>query len=432
MIERNVDAHLKLWASKEKRKPLIIRGARQVGKTYSVDHFGQSFKNYVKVDFEESPSFKKLFEKDLDVKNITAQICALRGMPYDPETTLLFFDEIQKCPEALLSLRYYYEKFPEICVIAAGSLLEFSVSNSSFPVGRVEFYWMYPITFREFLQAKKSDSLIASIPNLDSNEPVPDLIHEKLLDTLKEYYIIGGMPEAVQAYIDKPSFTEVAEVHRSIILSYIEDISKHCPRTDKELISQVFYNSARNVGRQIKYAKLMKGERSERIKAVLEKFHKILLVHPVYASNGELPFKASANRKLLKLVFLDTGLMQTACGVSFEESILKADLMATYEGALAEQFAGQELIAGKPSAPPELYYWTRREQKGEAEIDYLIENKPVIPVEVKSDKAGRLRSMHQALLQFKDVPYGIVLSIRNVEVLEEQRLKFLPLYSRLH
>ncbi|MFC1584325.1 ATP-binding protein [Fibrobacterota bacterium] len=431
MIKRTVDTFLEQWISKEIRKPLIIRGARQVGKTFSVDQFGKSFKNYIKVDFEESPSYKKLFEKDLDVKKITAQICALRGVPLSPETTLLFFDEIQECPEAIKALRYYYEKFPEICVIAAGSLLEFNFSNFSFPVGRVDFYWMYPITFMEFLHAKKTGPLTPSIPDLDSTEPVPDLIHEKLLDSLKEYYIIGGMPEAVQTYIDDPSFTRVAEIHRSIIFSYIEDIAKHYPRTDKELISQVFFNCARNVGRQTKYARLVKGERSERVKAVVEKFYKILLVHPVYASNGEHPFKVSSNRKLLKLAFLDIGLMQTACGVSFEESILEADLMATFEGALAEQFVGQELIAGYTSTPPELYYWTRREQGGEAEIDFLIERNPVVPIEVKSDKAGRLRSMHQALIQFKDSPFGVVLSTRNIELLKEQRLKFLPLYSRL-
>jgi predicted AAA+ superfamily ATPase len=431
MIKRTANSFLEQWVSKEKRKPLIIRGARQVGKTFSVDQFGKSFKNYIRVDFEESPSYKRLFENDLDVKKITAQICALRGLPYSPENTLLFFDEIQECPKAVMALRYYYEKLPEICVIAAGSLLEFNISNISFPVGRVEFYWMYPITFMEFLQAKKSGSLIPSIPDLDSIKPVPDLIHEKMLDNLKEYYIIGGMPEAVQTYINNPSFTRVTEVHRSIIFSYIEDISKHYPRTDKELISQVFFNSARNVGSQIKYAGLVKGERSERVKAVLEKFHKILLVHPIYASNGEHPFRVSSNRKLLKLVFLDIGLMQTACGVSFEESILEADLMAAYEGALAEQFVGQELIAGHASTPPELFYWTRQQQRGEAEIDFLIERNPVVPVEVKSDKAGRLRSMHQALIQFKNVPFGVVLSTRNIELLTEQRLKFLPLYSRL-
>ncbi|MBF0430314.1 MAG: ATP-binding protein [Fibrobacteria bacterium] len=431
MIKRTVDNYLAQWVSKKKRKPLIIRGARQVGKTYSVDRLGESFEHYIKIDFEELPSYKKLFQKDLDVKKITTQICALHGIPFSPETTLLFFDEIQECPEAILALRYYYEKFPEICVIAAGSLLELNFTNLSFPVGRIEFYWMYPITFMEFLQAKNAGPLTSSIPDLSSTEPVPDLIHEKLLEDLKEYYIIGGMPEAVQTFLDESSFTSVAEVHRSILFSYIEDITKHYPRTDKDLVSRVLYSCAGNVGRQIKYAGLVKGERSDTIKAILEKLYKILLVHPVYAANGEHPFKVSCNQKLFKLIFLDIGLMQTACGVSFEESILEADLMAAYEGALAEQFAGQELTAGQTFAQPEIFYWTRQEQGGAAEIDFLMEHNPVVPVEVKSGKAGRLRSMHQALIQFKDAPFGVVLSTRNVEVLQEQRLKFLPLYSSL-
>ncbi len=430
-MERTVDTYLKKWARNNKRKPLIIRGARQVGKTYSVDKLGLSFKHYVKVDFEETPSLTSLFDGDFDVKKITAEICALKGLPYVSESTLLFFDEIQECPNAIRSLRYYYERLPEISVIAAGSLLEFSIINSSFPVGRVSFYWMYPMTFQEFLIANGMKSLLSYIPRLDASDPVPTSLHSKLLEILKEYYIIGGMPEAVKTFMENSSYTKVAEIHRSIIFSYIEDITKHYPKTDKQLITQIFYNAARHVGKQIKYSKLAIGERSDKIKSVLEKFYKILVFHPIYASNGEFPFKTAAHMKLFKLIFLDIGLMQNMCGIRLEKSLLNVDLMAIYEGALAEQFIGQELIASQTTNSPELYYWTRQQQGGEAEIDFLIENNPIIPVEVKSDKAGRLRSMHQALLQFKHIPYGVVLSTRNVEVLEEQRLKFLPLYCVL-
>lgn len=430
-MKRNIDAFLKKWAVSDSRKPLIIRGARQVGKTYSVDTLGNSFQNYIRVDFEETPSVKKLFQGDLDVVKISRELAAIKGFPFAPESTLLFFDEIQACPEAIRSLRYLYEKLPQIHVIAAGSLLEFSAAAASFPVGRVRFYWMYPMTFQEFLEAREQEALLSHIPDIEATDPVPELIHIKLLDLLKEYYITGGMPEAVKTFIQSNSYIDVGSVQKDIIVSCLEDLTKHHPRTDKLLIEQILYGLASHVGRQIKYTKLIPGSRSDTIKGILEKLYKVLIAHPVYASNGEHPFKASANHKLFKTIFLDIGLMQNLCGINYEETLMKTDLMAAYEGALAEQYVGQELIAGQNTAPPELYYWTRQHQGGDAEIDFLVEDPPILPVEVKAAKAGRLRSMHQALLQFKNVPYGIVLSARNVAFLEEQRLKFLPLYSRI-
>jgi predicted AAA+ superfamily ATPase len=428
---RLIDTFFNTWKLSSIRKPLVIRGARQVGKTYSVDQFGCTFSKYIKIDFEETPSMKKLFHGDLDVVQITMQICALQGVQYDPGNTLLFLDEIQECPEALIALRYFYEKLPQLYVIAAGSLLEFSIHNFSFPVGRVSFYWMYPMTFYEFLTAKGLDSIAAYIPGLSKLDVIPDVIHNSLLDNLKEYFLVGGMPEAVQSFLETSSYKDVASIQKSIVLSYIEDITKYYPKTDKNLVTDLLYSCARNVGKQIKYSKLVEGERSDKIKGMLEKLFKVLVVHPVYASNGEHPFKASRNQKYLKIVFLDIGLLQNISGINYEESFLKGDLMAAYEGALAEQFVGQQLLSSHTDSPPELYYWTRQKQGGEAEIDFLLESNPVLPVEVKSDKAGRLRSLHQALLQFTESPYGLVLSTRNIEHLEKQRVLFLPLYSNI-
>ncbi len=431
-MKRTCERYLYTWAKElDTRKPLIIRGARQVGKTYTVDTLSNDFTYYLKIDFEETPSLKTLFEGDLNVNAIVTQLCAIQGIPYDPSNTLFFLDEIQECPDALKALRYFYEKMPELAVIAAGSLLELSIGEYSFPVGRVSFYWMYPLTFQEFVRAKNLESLLEYIPNLSSTTPVPEVIHTKLLELLKEYYLVGGMPEAVKSFIQTSSYTQVKEVQNSIIQSYVEDITKHYPGTNRQLISRLFYQSAQQVGKQIKYTKLIPGERSDTIKAIVEKFYKVLILHPVYASNGEHPFKVSADPKLFKFVFLDIGLMQNMCGIRADETFFTTDLMATYEGALAEQFVGQEAIALNTKTPPELYYWTRQKQNGSAEIDYLFEGSPITPIEVKSAKAGKLKSMHQALIQFDTIPYGVVLSTRNAETLDEQKLRFLPLYTML-
>jgi uncharacterized protein len=408
---------------------LIIRGARQVGKTWSVDAFGRQFDQFVNLNFEETPSLKQLFAGDLDVRRISRELCAIQGFSYKPDSLLLFFDEIQECPEAIKALRYFYEKTPEICVIAAGSLLEFSIDNLSFPVGRVSFYWMYPMTFKEFLAAKDLETLTTYIPALSSRQAVPEIIHTKLMQELHEYFLVGGMPEAVKTFITGQSYKEVGEVHQSIIYSYLEDLKKHYPRSDNDLFRLLLVSCGRGVGRQVKYAQLLPDERSEKIKKMLEKLFQCLILHPVHATNGEFPFALSADKKYLKLLFLDIGLMHHLCGVNYRDEFLNRDIMGLFKGALAEQFVGMELLAANSDSPPELYYWTRRKQGGDAEVDYLLERTEPIPLEVKSDKQGRLKSMHQALLEFPETPLGLVLSARNVEILEDQRLLFLPLYA---
>ncbi len=355
------------------------------------------------------------------------------GQKITPGKTLLFFDEIQACEKAIMMLRYIYEEIPEMHVIAAGSLLEFAMNSISFPVGRVTFEWMRPMTFREFLLAGGKEILIERLPSLFKPEPVKEILHNSVMEELRRYLIVGGMPEAAAKYFDSGSLAAVKEVHDDIIHSYIESLGKYNARANVESLEKIIKSVPSSVGSQIKYTRLDPDRRVEVTKTSLEILEKAFLVHPVHSTNiSGLPLGANASAKVFKALFLDIGLMQYVCGIDPLETINSSDLNSVYRGAVAEQFVGQELLDSGGSENSKLFYWSRAKKGSSAEVDYVISRKAdIYPIEVKSGAPGKMRSMHLLLDEYPEIEKGFVLSSSIYQKQDFGNLVYMPLYSAL-
>lgn len=425
-MRRLIEDKLLNWKNAKRRKPLILRGARQIGKTWIIKEFGKTqYKNIVTIDFEKERELHGLFEKSLDPLTIKQSIEIIKKIKIVPEETLLFFDEIQTCPMAITALRYFYEEMNEIHVIAAGSLLEFALSEISFPVGRVQFLNMYPMTFSEYLMATENETAMEIINSAPEN--IPDEIHDSILKELRTYFFIGGMPESIKAFIESGSIADSFDVHRELITTFQDDFAKYAPYADKHCLNDVFRSVAKNVGNQIKYTHLSESFSSPTIKKAFETLLNAKIITKVPSlSRITPPLNLNISLKKFKALLLDIGFWQHLSGISDYLELTKADLSNIYKGALAEQFVGQELMHVNDG---EICYWARAKKGSSAEIDYLItiDGKPY-PIEVKSGKAGSLKSMHMILEKYPDCPWGIVLSSRPFEILKEQKLIFMPLY----
>ncbi|MBI4676168.1 MAG: ATP-binding protein [Elusimicrobia bacterium] len=434
-MKRQIESVLIEWKNRPLHKPLVMRGARQVGKTWSVTRFGrEQFRYQIILDLEKDRNLHKIFGSDLSARHLKVLIEASTGQPLVPGETLLFLDEIQACPRALMALRYFHEEMPDLHVVAAGSLLEFALEDISFPVGRVEFEWMRPLSFEEFLWAAGMERLAGHIPSLAQSAPVPDAIHGKLLDQLKLYAVIGGMPEAVVVFSEKRSLAEVSSIHRSLAAAYLQDFAKHSPRANRDCLQQVFERLPRLCGCQIKYSSLDPESRTETVKICLRVLEQACILQAVRSTTAQgLPLGASASAKVFKAVFLDVGLMQHVSGLPAKEILTQGDLLAVYRGAVAEQLVGQQLLSwGDGSENNRLYYWRRAAKSSEAEVDFMLSRRgEIIPVEVKSGPAGRLRSLQVFLTEHPACRRAVVLSSENVRAERRGKLHFLPLYARL-
>lgn len=427
-MRRLINQPLKDWAEATRRKPVILRGARQVGKTYAVNALAsEKFQQQlVTIDFERTPRLVKIFSQDLDPKRILSELELVTGQAIIPGKTLLFFDEIQQCPQALMSLRYFFEEIPDLHLIAAGSLLEFVLSEISFPVGRVQFLTIYPLCFIEYLMAigrEKLAELLQEKPNVLS-----ETLHEVLRQELIRYFMIGGMPEAVQAFVDSGSIRESQLVHRELILSFQHDFAKYAPRANHLCLSEVFSSVAKEVGNQIKYSHLAQDFSGPTIKNAFTMLSMAQVITPIpNCSPPILPLAASAHMKTFKAAFLDIGLMQSLCGVPMDIQDSNKNLLSVYRGALAEQFVAQELRLTQDQG--KLYYWQRLEKSSTAEVDFLaVKQGKVIPVEVKSGAAGRLRSLHLFLEQYPETPSAFIFLDAPYQESKVDKLIFMPLY----
>jgi len=426
-MQRLVTDELQRWSDSPRRKPLIVRGARQVGKTWAVDDFGKGrFAAVHTVDLERRRDWHRLFDGDLEPQRIVADLEILLGQRIAVGDDLLFFDEIQACPRALVALRYFYEVLPELHVIAAGSLLEFAIGELSFPVGRVQFLNVFPMSFAEFLLAVGDDvgaEVAVAVPS-----PRSAVAHDHLLERVRQYLFVGGMPEAVSAFAATASMHEAFAVHDELATAYREDFSKYAGRADKDCLDGVLAGVARGVGGQTKYARLVEGFDNRAIKRAFDLLSRAQVVRPVRAASPSgLPLAASASQKRFKAIMVDVGLMQRLCGLRVDVEYARSDLLHIFRGALAEQFVGQELLAATRS---DLYYWAREERGSTAEVDYLIDaGGRVMPIEVKAGPAGRLRSLKMLLERYPSAAPGVVVSAGAYATLPEQRLVFVPLYS---
>ncbi len=434
-MKRNIDHTLLEWKKYEFRKPLIIRGARQVGKTYSVKAFGSNhFDNYVIFDFERDRSIHLIFDGDLAPRKLLAALEIHANSRIIAGKTLLCFDEIQECERALLSLRYFYEEMPALHVVAAGSMLEFVLGNISFPVGRVSFEWMRPMTFYEFLLAGDKKLLAAKLPDLFNYNPLPETVHNMIIEELRIYFLTGGMPEAVKRFYLTGSIMETSAVHDEIYQSYLQSLVKYDKKADIESLDHLFRTVPKHVGSQIKYTRLDHDRRIEKTKASLRILEKALLLHIVHSATASgLPLGATASPKVIKPLFLDIGLMQHICGIYPNEVLQEKDLSNVYKGALAEQFVGQELLAAGGTENLKLYYWSRAKKNSAAEIDYLIiKDGEIFPVEVKSGPAGKLKSMHIFLDEHPHSRHGYVMSPVAFQQQKVNKLVFAPVYARFN
>ena len=393
-MKRLVDRVLDAWVRDRRRLPLLIRGARQVGKTYAVTALGERrFSDVASINLEQEPRYRRCFDT-LEPRTILDQIGILRGMPVEPGRTLLFIDEIQECPPAVMALRYFYEQVPDLHVIGAGSLLEFALEaeRMRIPVGRIQPLFMYPLSFAEFLSAVGEEPALQA-----SGTPAATLstaVHEHLVSLLRTYLLLGGMPAVVAEYLESGSVARASRVQTAITQTLRDDFGKYARASSHHHLDRVFLHAARLVGRKFMYSKVDPDSRSRDLRVAVELLQRAGIVHRVCSTSGAgLPLGAEADDRHFKLVMVDVGLMQNLCGAT--EQLLHGDPMQINDGAVAEQFVGQELLAHRsPYERPELFYWHRRKSSSSAEVDYLTATAGrVIPVEVKSGKVGRLRSL---------------------------------------
>lgn len=408
-MKRDIDQYLKQWQTRPLRKPLIIHGARQVGKTWSVDTFSAAFSYYVKIDFEAERDAISIF-RDNSIERILQETALFTGVPIIEGQTLVFFDECQLCPGVLKALRYFYEKKPGLHVIAAGSLLDIAFNELQYPipVGRVEFLYMYPLSFCEFLTALGKDNFRQFIESFHVRDgEIPPAIHNQLLELLRFYYFIGGMPEAVAAYVKTKDLLTIQRIQTELVTSMQTDIVKYTDKKEQQYLLEVFFYAARNSGRKIKYSNIDSHARSELIKAAITYLKRIRIIHKITHSHGEgVPLGAQVKSEHFKTAFVDIGLSNRVCGLDL---LLPLDMLTIREGLLAEQFAAQELVAAQQVfEESELYYWVRQSKNSNAEVDYLISaGNRVVPLEIKSGTAGSLKSLHIFMAQKKAAVYAV-------------------------
>jgi len=408
MLARFAENDLKQWIQKRNRKPLILRGARQVGKSTLVRQFAKK-NNLVlnEINLEKHLYLNGIFQT-LDITRIIRELEALIGVNIQKQNSLLFLDEIQATPYALQALRYFYEEKPEFPVISAGSLLEFTLSSHSFsmPVGRIEYYHLGPMTFKEFLLSMEP-GLVKYLLNFDLKKSIPETAHIKLLGRQREYFFVGGMPEAVYLYSCSKSITEVSDVHKSIADTYQDDFSKYATFKELALMQRVFRYIPRTVGKKVKYSNIDREQRSKDIKTIIDLLAKARVCHKVFHSHiSGIPLDADIKETIYKLLFMDIGMVNHICGNDWASIQSFQDIELINEGSLAEQFIGQHLIQIKNQAP-QLCYWLREGKSSNSEVDYVISHgKLILPVEVKAGKSGTLKSLHQLVFN-KQLEYAI-------------------------
>jgi len=426
-MERNITKKLISWKNSTTRKPLIIRGARQVGKTYTVLDFGKNHfdGNIHHFNFEKFPELHSIFEQNLDSKRIIAEIELASGKKIVHGTDLLFFDEIQECPKAIMALRYFYEENPDLHIIAAGSLLEFAFKDISFPVGRLQTLVMHPMTFEEFLLATGKELLAEKIKQPDN--PFSEAVINRINNEMYNYFIVGGMPECVATFASTGSFVDVIQLQADLISAFRQDFAKYSGHSDRRCLNSVLNSVAKKVGEQIKYARLSEDFTNPTIKKAFELLEMARLFSKVRAASpAGIPLGASASEKIFKTVFLDIGLLSNLNGFNSDKTVPKQQYYSAWNGKLAEQFTGQELRA---SGNDSLYYWLRDKRGSSAETDYIIEKDgKIIPIEVKSGKSGKLKSLHLLLKTFPNVQYAYVLTEDKYGEIPDQKIKFRPLF----
>ncbi len=392
-MKRKVMKNLRDWKAQTRRKPLILMGARQVGKTFVLKKFGElDYTSTVYLNFEDNPRLCKLFDASLDPKSILKALNIEMNTQIVEGKTLLIFDEIQECPNALNSLKYFCENAPEQHIVAAGSLLGVKLAHvKGFPVGKVQFQELHPLSFLEFLEALQETRLKDFIEQLDTIEPLPPNLHEKLLMYFKEYLFVGGMPEAVAEYIDSHNVTKVREIQTAILNAYSLDFAKHAPKDQIMKINQVWSSIPSQLAKENKkfiYSVIREGSRAKEFEGALQWLIEAGLIYKAsLISVPKIPLSAYANLNAFKIYLVDVGLLGAMANLSAKTILHENELFQEFRGAIAENYIAQELVHSRYP----LYYWT---SEGKAELDFIIEQEDVIyPLEVKSGNSSKKKSL---------------------------------------
>ena len=438
-IKRHIDNYLLDWKNATNRKPLLLRGARQVGKTTAVKHLGEQFNYFIEANFEKQKDLKLLFEKGLPIKEVANRIGVLFDTPIVPGETLLFLDEIQVCPEAIHSLWLFKEDYPELHVVAAGSLLEFALKGlHSYGVGRIRSLYMYPLSFDEFLEAQGKTSWLEKKREATCDQPLFDEFHNQLVEQFRSYIMVGGMPASVVAWKNNKDYVLCQEELSDIVQSYNDDFSKYSNKIDPRILRLTFQSVIQQIGKKFIYSKVEGNYRTEQVKEALDLLCDAGLVYRIQhtAANG-LPLGAEVNIKFNKYIILDTGLLLTLLSNSVGGNIqisteilvsTAADLVN--KGSLTEMVAGCEIIKYlKPNIKQDLYYWENLTKNASSEVDYILSyNMQIVPLEIKAGIGGKMKSLRY-FMEKKQIKYAIRSSLENFSRLDNEGIDIIPLYA---
>jgi len=407
------------------RKPLLLRGARQVGKSTAVRQLGKQFENFVEINLEKQPSFIQFFQGDLDVKRIVPQLSAMVGKPIIVGQTLLFIDEIQASAEAIMALRFFKEDMPDLHVIAAGSLLEFALETlPTFGVGRIHSMFVYPMTFDEFLTACSEQLLLEARNNATAKTPLALPLYERLVGLFRSYMLVGGMPEVVAKWVETRDYLACQEVQDDIVLTYQDDFPKYRKRVDPTLLRLTLQSVALQIGNKFVYSQVGGGYSTNEVKKALEMLTLAGIITPVMHTNANgLPLGSEVDPTYRKMLLLDSGLLLRWLNMSGDTSELTAQILTNSatdlvnKGALTEMIAGLELLRYRtPNMQHELFYWVRKAKNAQAEVDYLATyQSEVLPIEVKAGTQGGMKSLWQFMRE-KKLKNAIRASLENFDV----------------
>lgn len=409
MFYRKSIKNLESWYSQKKRKPLILRGARQVGKSSLVHLFAaQKSLKLIEINFEIT-QLESLAENVINIEKVIRDIELSIGRKLDPEADIIFFDEIQKSPQALVSLRYFFEKKPDLAVIAAGSLLDFLLHDESisFPVGRIEFLYIGTVSFTEFLLATNQELLAEEYDKNLKNISLK--AHKLLLEQYRLYCCVGGLPEAVQTYIDSHDLFAVRKIHNSIIQTYKADFLKYAKKHEIFRCDKIFDYVPTHLGQKVKYSEIDSHEKSRDLsKAIRTLLYAQVLLASFHSNASAVPLRAFMDETVFKLYFLDIGLSLSHTAEEFK-NIFNGD--SVLSGPIAEQYVNQHIAHLHPENEPGLFYWLRDKSSSKAEIDLIYAlGKKIIPIEVKSNEPRNFKSLNIFMAEHPKLEHAIIVS----------------------
>lgn len=429
-MKRTIESRLLAWKQEPGRKVLLVRGARQVGKTYSIRELGKTFSYFVEVNFEENPDLRVFFQDSLNPVRLCEKLAAYFSTPIVAGETLLFFDEMQSCPEALSALRFFHEKMPNLHVVGAGSLLELALAEiPSLGVGRITSLFMHPLTFEEFLLATGEEALLGVAVNADAAHPVDEPFHRRLVDLVRTYQLVGGMPAVVKSYAESHDLSSCFKILDDLVTTLEDDFKKYRKRVPVARLAEVFRSIVLQAGGKFKYASVDSASSNHALKDALQLLVQAGLAHRVVHTHARgIPLGAQVDEKKFKVILFDVGIHQRLLGLDVPAHLTAGEMELVNRGSIAEVFAGLELIGNHPShIRTALHYWHREARGSNAEVDYVIQQgADIVPVEVKAGTKGQMQSMY-LFMDERNLKRGIRASLENFAAYD--RVQTIPLYA---